>query len=43
MVSNRLGMERRGLLDVLELIRREHRSDPAYQELRGMFPPDWPL
>lgn len=43
MVSNRLNMELQNLLSVLEHIRQEHERDPEYQDLRGMFPPDWPL
>lgn len=43
MVSNRLSLELSDLLEVPEKLRREHSSDPEYQDLRGMFPPEWPL
>lgn len=43
MVSNSLDMGIQELLDTLERLRREHSSDPEYQELRGEFPADWPI
>lgn len=43
MVSNRLGMALQELLGVLDKLRRACGSDPEYRELRGAFPPEWPL
>ena len=43
MVSSALEMDLEELLDTLERLRREHASDPEYQELRSALPADWPL
>ncbi len=43
MVSNSLDMELTVLLDLLESAKKDHSSDPEYQQLRGALPDDWPL
>jgi hypothetical protein len=43
MVSNRLSSELRALLETLAYVRRECGSDPAYQEMDGVFPLGCPL
>jgi hypothetical protein len=43
MVSNSLELGLQELLDTVERLRREHGSDPNYQELRKELPDEWPL
>ena len=43
MVSGVVGMTTPQLVETLARFRREYADDPEYQELRKMFPADWPM
>ena len=43
MVSSGQGMQPQELAAALARIRDEYEDDPEYQELRKIFPEDWPM
>ena len=43
MVSNVLHMTPQQLTEALDRFRLEYADDPEYQELRSIFPEDWPM
>jgi hypothetical protein len=43
MVSSTIEMDLEELYATLERLRIEHADDPEFQELRRVFPADWPL
>jgi hypothetical protein len=43
MVSSTIEMDLEELYATLERLRIEHADDPEFQELRKVFPADWPL
>jgi hypothetical protein len=43
MVSSTIEMDLDELYATLERLRIEHADDPEFQELRRVFPADWPL
>jgi hypothetical protein len=43
MVSNVLNMTSQELVDKLAQFREQYAADPEYQELRAIFPEEWPM